>query len=48
MRTRGIGVVAAALMGAGTLFVVGPASASSKVTLTLWQNYGTEQNASNT
>ena len=45
MRTRGIGVVAAALMVAGTLFVVGPASASSKVTLTLWQNYGTEQNA---
>jgi ABC-type glycerol-3-phosphate transport system substrate-binding protein len=32
-------------MLAGTVFAVAPASASSKVTLTLWQNYGTEQNA---
>jgi len=32
-------------MLAGTAFAVAPASASSKVTLTLWQNYGTEQNA---
>jgi raffinose/stachyose/melibiose transport system substrate-binding protein len=32
-------------MLAGTVFTVAPASASSKVTLTLWQNYGTEQNA---
>ncbi len=45
IRTRGIGAVAAALMLAGTVFTVAPASASSKVTLTLWQNYGTEQNA---
>ncbi|MGA7835938.1 MAG: hypothetical protein WCA31_12085, partial [Acidimicrobiales bacterium] len=37
--------MAAALMLAGTVFTVAPASASSKVTLTLWQNYGTEQNA---
>ncbi len=29
----------------GTVLTVAPASASSKVTLTLWQNYGTEQNA---
>ncbi len=32
-------------MLAGMAFAVAPASASSKVTLTLWQNYGTEQNA---
>jgi raffinose/stachyose/melibiose transport system substrate-binding protein len=32
-------------MLAGTLYAAAPASASSKVTLTLWQNYGTEQNA---
>jgi ABC-type glycerol-3-phosphate transport system substrate-binding protein len=45
IRTRGIGAVAAALMVAGLFYAVTPASASSKVTLTLWQNYGTEQNA---
>jgi ABC-type glycerol-3-phosphate transport system substrate-binding protein len=45
IRTRGIGAVAAALMLAGTLYAAAPASASSKTTLTLWQNYGTEQNA---
>jgi raffinose/stachyose/melibiose transport system substrate-binding protein len=38
-------VAAAALMLAGTFYAAAPASASSKVTLTLWQNYGTEQNA---
>jgi raffinose/stachyose/melibiose transport system substrate-binding protein len=32
-------------MLAGTFYAAAPASASSKVTLTLWQNYGTEQNA---
>ncbi len=32
-------------MVAGMFYAVTPASASSKVTLTLWQNYGTEQNA---
>ena len=32
-------------MLAGTFYAAGPASASSKTTLTLWQNYGTEQNA---
>jgi raffinose/stachyose/melibiose transport system substrate-binding protein len=37
--------VAAALMMAGMFYAVTPASASSKTTLTLWQNYGTEQNA---
>jgi ABC-type glycerol-3-phosphate transport system substrate-binding protein len=43
--TRGIGAVAAALMVAGMLYAVTPASASSKITLNLEQNYGTEQNA---
>src|ERR1700689_1437325 len=43
MRTRGIGAVAAALMVAGLFYAVTPASASSKVTLTLWKNYGTEK-----
>jgi ABC-type glycerol-3-phosphate transport system substrate-binding protein len=38
-------VAAAALMLAGTFYAAAPASASSKTTLTLWQNYGTEQNA---
>lgn len=32
-------------MMAGMFYAVTPASASSKTTLTLWQNYGTEQNA---
>jgi len=32
-------------MLAGTFYATAPASASSKTTLTLWQNYGTEQNA---
>jgi ABC-type glycerol-3-phosphate transport system substrate-binding protein len=45
IRTRGLGVAAAALMLAGTFYAAAPASASSKTTLTLWQNYGTEQNA---
>ncbi|MGC2173971.1 MAG: extracellular solute-binding protein [Acidimicrobiales bacterium] len=45
IRIRGIGAAAAALMLVGTVLTVAPASASSKVTLTLWQNYGTEQNA---
>jgi raffinose/stachyose/melibiose transport system substrate-binding protein len=45
MGTRGIGAVAAALMVAGMFYAVTPASASSKITLTLEQNYGTEQNA---
>jgi raffinose/stachyose/melibiose transport system substrate-binding protein len=30
---------------AGTFYAAGPATASAKTTLTLWQNYGTEQNA---
>ncbi|HEY5103503.1 MAG TPA: extracellular solute-binding protein [Acidimicrobiales bacterium] len=37
--------MAAALMLAGTFYAAAPASASAKTTLTLWQNYGTEQNA---
>ena len=41
-------MLAAALMLAGTFYAVAPASASSKVTLTLWQNYGTEDNATAT
>lgn len=45
IRTRGVGACAAALVLAGTFYAAGPASASSKTTLTLWQNYGTEQNA---
>jgi len=32
-------------MLAGTFYAAAPASASAKTTLTLWQNYGTEQNA---
>jgi len=35
-------------MVAGTFYAIAPASASSKVTLTLWQNYGTEDNATAT
>src|SRR5271156_5163899 len=42
---RSFGAVAATLVLAGTFYASGPASASSKTTLTLWQNYGTEQNA---
>ncbi|HEY5091937.1 MAG TPA: ABC transporter substrate-binding protein [Acidimicrobiales bacterium] len=42
---RSFGTVAATLVLAGTFFATGPASASAKTTLTLWQNYGTEQNA---
>jgi len=42
---RSFGVVAATLVLAGTFYASGPASASAKTTLTLWQNYGTEQNA---
>jgi raffinose/stachyose/melibiose transport system substrate-binding protein len=45
IRSRGIGVVAAALMLAGTFYAAVPASASAKISLVLWQNYGTEQNA---
>ena len=45
IRTRGFGVVAATLMLAGTFYAAAPASASAKVNLVLWQNYGTEQNA---
>ena len=44
-RTRGIGALVVALMLAGLVYAVGPAAASAKTTLTLWQNYGTEQNA---
>ncbi|HET8991103.1 MAG TPA: extracellular solute-binding protein [Acidimicrobiales bacterium] len=40
-----MGAAAATAMLAATLLVSAPAQASSKVTLTLWQNYGTEQNA---
>jgi ABC-type glycerol-3-phosphate transport system substrate-binding protein len=44
---RSFGAVAATLVlaGTGTLYAAGSASASAKTTLTLWQNYGTEQNA---
>ena len=42
---RSFGAVAATLVLAGTCYAAGPASASAKTTLTLWQNYGTEQNA---
>jgi raffinose/stachyose/melibiose transport system substrate-binding protein len=45
IRSRGIGVVLATLMLAGTFYAAAPASASAKTTLVLWQNYGTEQNA---
>ncbi len=44
LRTRGVAAVSAALL-AGSFYAALPASASAKVTLTLWQNYGTEQNA---
>ncbi|HQU27321.1 MAG TPA: extracellular solute-binding protein, partial [Acidimicrobiales bacterium] len=40
-----MGAAAATAMLAATLLASAPAQASSKVTLTLWQNYGTEQNA---
>jgi raffinose/stachyose/melibiose transport system substrate-binding protein len=42
---RSFGAAAATLVLAGTFYASGPASASAKTTLTLWQNYGTEQNA---
>ena len=45
IRTSGLSAAVAALMLAGTFYAAGPAAASSKTTLTLWQNYGTEQNA---
>ncbi|MHB1209412.1 MAG: ABC transporter substrate-binding protein [Acidimicrobiales bacterium] len=45
-RIKGFASAAAALVMAGTFFAAGPASATgTKTTLTLWQNYGTEQNA---
>ncbi|MGH9019744.1 MAG: ABC transporter substrate-binding protein [Acidimicrobiales bacterium] len=40
-----MGAALAAVVLAGSAYAVVPASASAKVTLTLWQNYGTEQNA---
>ena len=42
---RSFSAVAALLVLAGTFYASGPASANAKTTLTLWQNYGTEQNA---
>ena len=42
---RSFGAAAASLVLAGTCYASGPASASAKTTLTLWQNYGTTQNA---
>lgn len=42
---RSFGAVAASLVLAGTFYASGPATASAKTTLTLWQNYGTTQNA---
>jgi raffinose/stachyose/melibiose transport system substrate-binding protein len=45
---RSFGIVAATLVLAGTFYASGPASASAKTTLTLWQNYGTENNATAT
>ncbi len=47
---RGLAAVAAATMVAGVaLSALGPAASSSastsKTTLTVWENYGTEQNA---
>jgi raffinose/stachyose/melibiose transport system substrate-binding protein len=44
IRIRSGAALAAALL-AGSFYAALPASASAKVTLTLWQNYGTEQNA---
>lgn len=38
-------MASAALVLAGTFLAASPVSASAKTTLTLWQNYGTEQNA---
>jgi raffinose/stachyose/melibiose transport system substrate-binding protein len=40
---RSFGAAAATLVLAGTFYASGPASASAKTTLTLWQNYGTVQ-----
>lgn len=45
IRTRGVSAIVAMLALAGTFVATGPAQASSKISLTLWQNYGTEQNA---
>ena len=44
-RTRGIGALVVALVLAGLAYTAAPAAARTNVTLTLWQNYGTEQNA---
>ena len=43
--TRRVVASVVSLMIAAMAYGVAPASASTKVTLTLWQNYGTEQNA---
>lgn len=45
IRSKGASAVVATLVLAGTLFAALPAQATAKVSLTLWQNYGTEQNA---
>ena len=45
IRTWSFGAAAASLVLAGAFYAAGPASANAKTTLTLWQNYGTEQNA---
>jgi len=45
IRIKGVSTFVATLVLASTVLVTTGAQASSKVSLTLWQNYGTEQNA---
>ena len=45
MRKRGVSAVVAATVLAGTVLVSTPSWGSSTTTLTIWENYGTEQNA---
>ena len=45
IRKRGVSAIVAATVLAGTVLVSTPSWGSSTTTLTIWQNYGTEQNA---
>jgi ABC-type glycerol-3-phosphate transport system substrate-binding protein len=45
MRKRGVSAVVAATVLTGTVLVSTPSWGSSTTTLTIWENYGTEQNA---
>jgi raffinose/stachyose/melibiose transport system substrate-binding protein len=45
MRKRGVSAILAATVLTGTVLVSTPSWGSSTTTLTIWENYGTEQNA---